>query len=48
MEPENDSFQKKCPFYLFDFQVSNEKKHGWLGFIGDYTTQLYWDYNKPL
>ena len=24
------------------------KKPGWLGYIGDYTTQLYWDYNKPL
>ena len=32
MEPEKDSFQKKCPFYLFDFQVSNEKKTlvGWV------------------
>ena len=30
-------------------QVSNEKKPGWLGYIGDYTTQLYRDYNnKPL
>ena len=29
-------------------QVSNEKKTGWLGYIGDYTTQLYRDYNKPL
>ena len=24
------------------------KKNGWLGYIGDYTTQLYRDYNKPL
>ena len=24
------------------------KNPGWLGHIGDYTTQLYWDYNKPL
>ena len=29
-------------------QVSNEKYPGWLGYIGDYTTQLYRDYNKPL
>ena len=32
-------------------QVSNEKNPGWLGYIGDYTTQLsqlYRDYNKPL
>ena len=29
-------------------QVSNEKSLGWLGYIGDYTTQLYSDYNKPL
>ncbi len=28
--------------------LSNEKKPGWLGYIGDYTTQLYRDYNKPL
>ena len=28
--------------------VSNEKKPGWLGYIRDYTTQLYRDYNKPL
>ena len=27
---------------------SNEKKPGWLGYIGDYTTQVYRDYNKPL
>ena len=30
------------------FQMSNEKNPGWLGYIGDYTTQLYRDYNKPL
>ena len=28
-------------------QLSNEKK-SCLGYIGDYTTQLYGDYNKPL
>ena len=29
-------------------QVSNEKNLGWLGYIGDYTTQWYRDdYNKP-
>ena len=29
--------------------LSNEKRApGWLGYIGDYTTQLYWDYNTPL
>jgi len=26
--------------------MSNEKSLGWLGYIGDYTTQLYRDYNK--
>ena len=26
---------------------SNEKGTGWLGYVGDYTTQLYRDYNKP-
>ena len=24
------------------------KNPGWLGYIGDYTTQAYRDYNKPL
>ncbi len=33
-----------CPCY----QMSDEKNPGWLGYIGDYTTQLYGDYNKPL
>ena len=28
--------------------LSNEKNLGWLGYIRDYTTQLYRDYNKPL
>ena len=30
------------------FQVINEKHLGCLEYIGDYTTQLYRDYNKPL
>ena len=24
-----------------------DQNPGWLGYIGDYTTQLYRDYNKP-
>ena len=29
--------------------MSNEKRApGWLGYVGDSTTQLYRDYNKPL
>jgi len=32
-----------CP----SFQLSNEKNPGCLGYIGDYTTQLYRDYYKP-
>ena len=28
--------------------LSNEKNPGWLGYIEDYTTQLYRDMNKPL
>ena len=27
-------------------QVSNEKKPGWLGYIGDYIAQLSGDYKK--
>ena len=33
---------------LPQIQVSHEKNPGWLGFIGDYTIQLYGDYNKLL
>ena len=33
---------------LLESHMSNEKNLGWLGYIGDYTTQLYRDYNKPL
>ena len=29
-------------------QLSNEKNPGCLGYIGDYTTQVYRDYDKPL
>ena len=29
-------------------EVCHEKNPGWLGYIADYTTQLYRDYNKPL
>ena len=28
--------------------LSHEKNPGWLGYIGDYTIQLYGGYNKPL
>ena len=31
-----------------EYQLSHEKKPGWLFYIRDYTTQLYRDYNKPL
>ena len=31
----------------FESYLSNEKNPGCLGYIGDYTTQLYGDYNKP-
>ena len=30
---------------LYHLQMSNEKNPGWLGYIGDYTTQLYRDCN---
>ena len=30
-----------------DFDVSNEEKPWLLGYIGDYTTQLYGDYKDP-
>ena len=28
--------------------IAHEKNPGWLGYIGDYTTQVYRDYHKPL
>ena len=33
---------------MIDFHMSNEKNLGWLGYIGDYTTQLYRDHNEAL
>ena len=39
-------FSSLIPF--FSVMLSNEKNPGWLGYIGDYTIQLYRDYNKPL
>ena len=33
---------------LYSNHPSNEKNPGCLGYIGDYTTQLYRDFNKPL
>ena len=29
-------------------KMSNEKNPGWLGYIGDYTTQLCGDSNMPI
>ena len=34
--------------WTWKIQLSNEKSPGCLGYTGDYTTQLYRDYNKPL
>ena len=39
----NQNFLKKLAGHL-----SNEKNLGWLFDIGDYTTQLYGDYDKPI
>ena len=33
---------------LYKEYMSNEQNPGWLGYIGDYTTQLYRDSKKPL
>ena len=40
------SRNQRVPFRIH--QVSNEKNPGCFVYIGDYTTQLYRDYNKPL
>ena len=44
------SMQNKAPVKKksYCFKMSNEKKPGWLDYIGDYTTHLYRDYDKPL
>ena len=34
--------------YHLSYLLSNEKNLRCLGYIGDYTTQLYRDYNEPL
>ena len=33
---------------IHGFHMSNKKSPGWLGYTGDYTIQLYRDYDKPL
>ena len=40
----------KAPFLFHapNRQVSHDKNPGWLGYIGDHTTHLYRDNNKPL
>ena len=36
------------PRHVPEIQLSSVQNPGWLFYIGDYTTQLYRDYNKPL
>ena len=43
-----ENVQTNLELYSKDPYLSNGKNPGWLGYIGDYTTQLYRDYNKPL
>ena len=40
--------KRSSSFSVGLFHLSNEKNLGWLGYIRDYTTQLYRDYSKPL
>ncbi len=40
-------FAGRSPMYKVAY-LSNEKNPGYLLYIGDYTTQWYRDYNKPL
>ena len=44
----HSSFQQTSSVDLEKNQLSNEKHPGWSGYIGDYTTQVYRDHNKPL
>ena len=36
------------PLILIPNDMSNEKRNGYLLYVGDYTTQLYRDSNKQL
>ena len=36
------------PTEIAEKEMSHEKNPGWLGYIGDYATQVCGDYNKPL
>ena len=43
--------ESKAGFFswlMFWYHLSSVENPGWLFDIGDYTTQLYGDYNKPL
>ena len=42
-----DNNSSSHEFYCYRY-LSNEKNPGWLGCIGDYTTQVYRDCNKSL
>ena len=43
-------FREACwaPVENRNFTLSKEKNHGWLGYIEEYTSQSYRDYNKLL
>ncbi len=48
-QTEGHSVSFHCVWVTHVFrELSNEKNPGWLFDIGDYTNQLYRDYNKPL
>ena len=39
-------FDDFVDFQQLELYLSSDQNHGWLGYIGDYTTQLYRDYNE--
>ena len=49
---ETDSDPLSCSWLFWktqmDSDMSNDQYSGWLGYIGDYTTQLYRGYKKPI
>ena len=42
----NSKDYRSCQ-YVFA-HMSSDQNSGWLGYIGEYTTQLYRDFSKPL
>ena len=43
-----DEFEGLQELSICFAHMSSDQNSGWLGYIGEYTTQLYRDFSKPL